>query len=288
LVVNKYVRMKDYLKKIKHYQKNRDLGFQYINEKKWEEGILILNDIIIPFLLEEASSQFISKAISNTEDLTAEELNQLPETSKYVHPELYRMYELLCQCYVETKKSTAAMKSCTSALSLQPELTDARIFRARAKMLEEDYDSAYGDLQQVLNVDRNNQQAHNLMQECQRLQKMKKRVDYYNILGVEKTATSAQIKKAYRKLAVTLHPDKVPTDEKEEAEKKMQRVNEAYEILGDDEKRQKYDRGEDLEPQGGGGNPFGGGFNPFGGGFGGFGGFPGGGGGGQWQFHFRQ
>jgi curved DNA-binding protein len=64
--------------------------------------------------------------------------------------------------------------------------------------------------------------------------------DYYKILGVEKTATTDQIKKAYRKLARQHHPDVNPNDP--DAERKFKEVNEANEVLSDPEKRQKYDQ----------------------------------------------
>ncbi|RAI99771.1 curved DNA-binding protein [Chitinophaga skermanii] len=63
--------------------------------------------------------------------------------------------------------------------------------------------------------------------------------DYYKVLGVEKTATADAIKKAYRKLAVKYHPDKNPDDKL--AEEKFKEINEAYEVLSDEEKRKKYD-----------------------------------------------
>ncbi|WBA41043.1 J domain-containing protein [Hymenobacter canadensis] len=64
--------------------------------------------------------------------------------------------------------------------------------------------------------------------------------DYYKILGVEKTATTDQIKKAYRKLARQHHPDVNPNDP--DAERKFKEVNEANEVLSDPEKRQKYEQ----------------------------------------------
>lgn len=66
-------------------------------------------------------------------------------------------------------------------------------------------------------------------------------VDYYNILGVPKTASQDDIKKAYRKLALKWHPDKNP-DNKDEAEKKFKELAEAYEVLSDKSKRDAYDR----------------------------------------------
>lgn len=77
--------------------------------------------------------------------------------------------------------------------------------------------------------------------------------DYYKILGVEKNASAEEIKKAFRKLAHQYHPDKQGGDEI-----KFKEINEAYQVVGDAEKRTKYDQfGSDFEQQGG----FGGGMN---------------------------
>lgn len=64
--------------------------------------------------------------------------------------------------------------------------------------------------------------------------------DYYNLLGVPKTATQPEIKSAFRKLAAKHHPDKNPGDKK--AEDKFKEINEAYTVLSDDEKRKFYDQ----------------------------------------------
>jgi len=87
--------------------------------------------------------------------------------------------------------------------------------------------------------------------------------DYYNLLGVSRSATDDEIQKAYRKLARKYHPDlhaDKEEKEKERAKQKFQKVQQAYDVLGDPSKRQMYDRmGPGFDQMGGGGNPFGGG-----------------------------
>jgi len=87
--------------------------------------------------------------------------------------------------------------------------------------------------------------------------------DYYDILGVKKSASADEIKKAYRGLAKKFHPDKNKGNK--EAENKFKEISEAYAVLSDTEKREQYDRlGKEAFRGGGpGGNPFAGGANPF-------------------------
>jgi curved DNA-binding protein len=66
--------------------------------------------------------------------------------------------------------------------------------------------------------------------------------DYYEVLGVARNASADDIKKAYRQLALKWHPDRHPPEKRDEAEETFKRVNEAYEVLSDPDKRKRYDR----------------------------------------------
>lgn len=83
-----------------------------------------------------------------------------------------------------------------------------------------------------------------LRSRAQQLLKKSKLKDYHQLLGVSRDADDQTLKKAFRKLALKYHPDKVDGD-KQEAEKYFAEVSEAYEVLTDPEKRRLYDMGED-------------------------------------------
>jgi len=141
----------------------------------------------------------------------------------------------------------------------------------------EKFDEAVNVWRQAAQQDQQNQALREGLARAEAALKQSKTKNYYKILGVARSANEREIKRAYRKLALEFHPDKVKEAEREAAELKFQEIAEAYEILTDSEKRAKYDRGEDVTGNGGGqqqqGHPFG-----FGGGGQQRGGF---------TFHFR-
>ncbi|KAI1037328.1 hypothetical protein LB503_008980 [Fusarium chuoi] len=198
------------------------------------------------------------------------------------------------QCKIKLKQYDDAIADCERAINLDPGYTKARKTKANAFGGAERWEDAELD-----------PEDRTIMREIRKAElelKKAQRKDYYKIVGVEKTATGDEIKKAYRKMAVKLHPDKNPGDP--HAEEKFKDLQEAYECLSDPQKRAAYDNGDDLmDPNdmfGGGGMGGGmGGIDPEilfsmmgqqggfgGGGFRSAGGFPGGGGGGGAHFNF--
>mmetsp|Transcript_32618 Transcript_32618/g.29486 ORF Transcript_32618/g.29486 Transcript_32618/m.29486 type:complete len:283 (-) Transcript_32618:321-1169(-) len=212
------------------------------------------------------------------------------------------MYANRAAAYKKLKKYEDALKDCDEAIKLNSQYAKAYLRRGEINMAMGEFDEAKADFNQAHQIDPN-LGARQKIKEAEIEAKKAARKDYYKILGVEKDVDDVELKKAYRKLALKFHPDKVQgTDkEKEEAEKKFKDISEAYSILSDPQKRARFDSGADLEDEMGGfggggaggidpniifqsffGGGGGGGFDGFGGGSRGGGGFPGG-----FSFNFK-
>lgn len=175
----------------------------------------------------------------------------------------FSAHHQLCKCYVadaEASDPKLAIKHCQDALNVRREpsvLCDS----AEAYLNAELFDDAIRDVKDAMEMDSGYQRAKELLQKAQQRQKMSESRDYYKILSVPRTATKQQIVKAYRKAAQKWHPDNFRDgEEKKRAEKKFIDIAAAKEVLTDEEKRAKFDRGEDpLDPESGKHS----GFNPF-------------------------
>lgn len=133
----------------------------------------------------------------------------------------------------------------------------------------ENYDDAVRDYETALKLDKSHE-TKSALKDAKLQLKKSKRKDYYKILGINKSATEDEIKKAYRKrgekfdrvkdfryvnyslvlAALVHHPDRhanATEDEKKEEEKKFKEVGEAYTILSDPVKKTRYDSGQDIE-----------------------------------------
>lgn len=198
-------------------------------------------------------------------------------------------FHLLCKCYAGDNEATEAIARCQDAIKIRKEV-DVLCDSAEAYLLGELYDdgnnnktfpqlfehiflfsyilnlsfflfSAIRDYKQALEIEPHNQRAKQGLQKAQQRQKMSETRDYYKILGVPRTASKREITKAYRKAAQKWHPDNFPeSEEKKRAEKKFIDIAAAKEVLTDDQKRARFDQGEDpLDPESGKHQ----GFNPF-------------------------
>ena len=110
---------------------------------------------------------------------------------------------LLCTTMHQVEKWKDAIEWCTKGLGLDGEGENVAMLVARAEsyLKLEDIDGAEREANRVLSLQRNNRQAHVIIQQVQRMRKMATRKDYYKILGVAKESSEADVKRAYKKLA---------------------------------------------------------------------------------------
>mmetsp|Transcript_16022 Transcript_16022/g.53698 ORF Transcript_16022/g.53698 Transcript_16022/m.53698 type:complete len:508 (-) Transcript_16022:77-1600(-) len=195
-----------------------------------------------------------------------------------------------CQVLIKLKKYREAIEACSEVMNIPEQIHDRQqrmqtlLSRAEALQGLEDWEEAVRDCERALNLQKDSHEAKEKLERAKQLLKKSKMKDYYKVLDVPKDADDRAIKKAYKKKALTMHPDKVcgggqckTKEESDLANRKFHEIAEAHEVLTDPEKRAKYDRGEDPineQPQGNPGQGF-----PFG-----FGG--GGGGSHHFTFHF--
>lgn len=207
-------------------------------------------------------------------------------------------------CYAKSSRNDIALKDLNSATDANPDYAKAYVKRGEINLELENFEEAVRDFEKASQISSHEFNIGNKLKDAKAKLKQSKRKDYYKILGVSKDASQADIKKAYRNMALKWHPDKNSDTEehKLEADKMFKDIGEAYALLSDAQKRDRYDGGmdlEDIEHGHGGGFHGGGGVDPsdifqmfFGGGGGGGGGggmgggMPRGGGANQYEFRF--
>eukprot|EP00586_Coscinodiscus_wailesii_P001114 CAMPEP_0172482058 /NCGR_PEP_ID=MMETSP1066-20121228/8338_1 /TAXON_ID=671091 /ORGANISM="Coscinodiscus wailesii, Strain CCMP2513" /LENGTH=506 /DNA_ID=CAMNT_0013244929 /DNA_START=213 /DNA_END=1733 /DNA_ORIENTATION=+ len=168
------------------------------------------------------------------------------------HPTLLKISE----CYSKLGKHNDAIATVRKYMAVSGDTIQGNVALGDALMESEQYEEAVRTYRQAFEDAPEGEDKHirEKLQKAETALKQSKQKNYYKILNVSRQATSKEIKKSYRELALKWHPDKNTGDSKEEAEKMFQDISEAYEVLSSDELRGKYDRGEDVfENQGGGG-----------------------------------
>ncbi|KAK0389162.1 hypothetical protein NLU13_2737 [Sarocladium strictum] len=168
------------------------------------------------------------------------------------------------QCKIKLKQWDEAIADAEKAFGLDPSYTKARKTKANALGQSGRWEDAVKEWKAIAELDPEDRTVQKEIRNAELEVKKAQRKDYYKIMGLEKDCNPDQVKRAYRKLAVKLHPDKNPGDA--EAEAKFKDLSEAYECLSDPQKKASYDNGDDLvDPA----DMFGGGMGGMGGGMGG-------------------
>lgn len=136
---------------------------------------------------------------------------------------------------------------CSESLELVSHSLHGLLYQAQIAVDEDRFEDAIRTLSTAKEHHPHSQDVQALLQKAQVLLKRSKQKDYYKVLGVSREADDRTIKRAYRQLTKQHHPDKAASQgvSKEEAEKKMASINEAYEVLSDPELRARFDNGDD-------------------------------------------
>ena len=156
-------------------------------------------------------------------------------------------------CLKKLGKNMEALKDVDQAIQYNPNYSTAYIRRALIYEELQMFDDAKSDLSKAKELDPRNTKIEGYMNEAnQKAERATRNRDYYQILGINRNATAAEIKKAYRKLALKYHPDRNAESEqtKKVAQRKFQDVSDAYSVLSDPKKKEMFDQGVDpLNPE---------------------------------------
>ncbi|PFH55332.1 hypothetical protein XA68_18565 [Ophiocordyceps unilateralis] len=179
-----------------------------------------------------------------------------------------KVIEMTCQAYLESTHRES-QKYCQEALELDPDSFWGLIYRGKSLVKREQFEAAINVLSKAAELRPDRQaKVKPILNKAQAALRRSKTKDYYKVLGLPRDADQRHIKSAYRKASKLHHPDKAAKQgiSKDDAEKKMAAINEAYEILSDPELRERFDNGDDPNSQEKAnpfqGSPFGG-SNPF-------------------------
>lgn len=219
--------------------------------------------------LARAEALLAKKGASN--ELVAHINTVLPKVPAAYKEQRASLMMSLCRAHIGAHDGKSALQACSALVDSRPDDAEAVFQRAEAHMLLEDYESgassfhsmtvahtnlaaiaALRDFNRATEINPGYKEAADGKRRAEVAMTNANKNDYYATLGVPKSASKADIKRAYRKLAQEWHPDKQSPEDRPKAEKRMAQINLAYEVLSDDEKRKQYDMGSDPnDPSGG-------------------------------------
>ncbi|KIJ33171.1 hypothetical protein M422DRAFT_183590, partial [Sphaerobolus stellatus SS14] len=157
-------------------------------------------------------------------------------------PKRMELYAMVCKANLELNTPKKGESYCQEVLEMEggENNVDALVGMGEASLVSEEWEAAVRYLDKAFEAGgRSNSDVHQRLQKAQRLLKQSKKKDYYKVIGVARDADARTIKKAYRKAAKQAHPDKGGSQQQ------MAALNEAYEVLSNEELRARYDNGDD-------------------------------------------
>jgi len=246
-----------------YYQDNFDLAFTMLNSilkldpnhQKSKNCMTLATSI--KDKKEEGNSQFKDGKYDEAFKLYTEAL----EIDKFNIKTNAKLYFNRATVYVKLGKLSEAIDDCTKAIQLDKTYQKPYLRRANAYMEIESFDQAVKDFEQLVKMDMVNKEYKDLLTEAIEKLRLSKNKDFYKLLGVDKKANQEEIKKSYRKAALTHHPDRHSVAEEHVKLfhlKKFKDIGEAYGILSDETKRSLYDQGilyQSIQAENGSGDP---------------------------------
>jgi DnaJ family protein C protein 7 len=209
-------------KAVQHFRKALSCDPDFRDAIKWLRTVQKLER-----MKEEGNTQYKAGRWQAALDLYTSALEVDP-TNKGTNSKILQNRAL---CRIKLKQYDDAIADCDKAISLDPGYIKARKTKANALGLAEKWEAAVREWKSIQELDPEDRTIAKEVRRAELELKKSQRKDYYKILGIEKTATDTEIKKAYRKLAIVHHPDKNPGDS--EAEARFKDISEAYETLID-------------------------------------------------------
>ena len=209
-------------KAVQHFRKALSCDPDFRDAIKWLRTVQKLER-----MKEEGNSQYKAGRWQAALDQYTSALDVDP-TNKGTNSKILQNRAL---CRIKLKQYDDAIADCEKAISLDPQYMKARKTKANALGLAEKWEAAVREWKSIQELDPEDRTIAKEVRKAELELKKSLRKDYYKILGIEKTATDNEIKKAYRRLAIVHHPDKNPGDA--DAEARFKDISEAYETLID-------------------------------------------------------
>ncbi|KAI0243864.1 hypothetical protein L0F63_006499 [Massospora cicadina] len=262
-------RFKALFRQLKNSEKQLGKLDRLVKNKVWKEVVVILGG-------NEEKDGLLKEAEIKISDM----MTLIGSTQPGPNKLMGKLYNMACLAYSRVMvglllgangyqlRDQRAVDTCTHALEIDPENTKSLVARSEMFIRQELFEKAVEDLTKAYELSEKDQAIGEKLQKARLLLKQSKQRDYYKVLGVPRSATQKQIKTAFRKMAAQWHPDKYKGDlPKDKIQEKMAEINQAYEVLSNEELKNRYDSGDDPNDPTGGqeayGSPFQGNFGQF-------------------------